>query len=61
MKGAIYLWKSGDVGLEVRIQRSVLVLEVLFRAQRGTRADREFKVLGFPRYARDVRIYSCES
>jgi len=24
MKGAIYLWKSEDVDLEVRIQRSVL-------------------------------------
>src|SRR5207248_4506677 len=43
MKGAIYLWKSRDVDLEVRIQRSVLVLEVLFRAQRGTPTGREFQ------------------
>ena len=58
MKGAVYLWKTRVADLEVRIQRSVLVLEVLFRAQRGTPTGREFKVLGFPRYARDVRIYS---
>ena len=61
MKGAVYLWKTRVADLEVRIQRSVLVLEVLIPSTARNPTGREFKVLGFPRYARDVRIYSCES